>query len=289
MPQLDVISFGYFLCFGIVFGLAATVPPGPINTEIARRTLRFGLRAGFAFGLGSIVVENVLAITAGTGYGVNLDAHPTWLPVLLFVGFMVLTSIGTISLVNGYRGWQDPSLLRDPKESRGFPPARPPKATIAPASAVPVPAATSLAEAGFASDPTAPIVVDDHDAVVATPSLVGRTTLARSFWAGVGMAVISPYTIVFWIVGLPSAAHDAMQDPQTTSALLLGIGVGTTAWIAGFSALLSTLKRYTANSTWWIVWTDLIGGVMLLAFAALALLKLAQTLLHHRGPPLLHI
>ena len=53
--------------------------------------------------------------------------------------------------------------------------------------------------------------------------------------------------------------------------------------LVGFTTMLSWLKRY--STTWWNIWADLVGGVMLLAFAAFALLKLAQTLVRHGGIP----
>jgi threonine/homoserine/homoserine lactone efflux protein len=280
-----VTTILWFLCFGISFGLAATVPPGPINTEIARRTLKYGLIYGVAFGLGSIAVENGLAILACTGYGIELDQHPRWMPVLLFVGFMVLSIMGTTSFVNGYRAWQEPALLHD----RG--PTPPENDEPTPHPHQHLPATDPLAPAALtpgAIEAAAELAEEAKLAAAAAGGTLGRgTTVARSVAAGFGMAIISPYTIVFWIVGLPSAAHDALQQPQYVWALLLGIAIGTSLWIAGFSAMLAALKRYTSSSTWWIIWTDLIGGVMLLGFAALALLKLAQTLMQHRGPPML--
>jgi threonine/homoserine/homoserine lactone efflux protein len=212
--------------FGVGFGLAATIPPGPINTEIARRTLKFGWLPGLAFGLGSIAVENVLAAFSCMGYGLHLDDYPAMMPVLFFVGFVVLAAVGTIAFVNGYRAWQDPTRA-------------------------------ALQNAG-----------ENLEAIHASPGLP-KTQLAsapRSFLAGIGMAIISPYTIAFWIIALPSAAHRTIDTKQHAALLLLGIVVGTCTWIWGFTTMLSWLKRY--SSTWWIIWADLIGGVMLLAFAA---------------------
>lgn len=236
-------EIGWLFLFGILFGLGATLPPGPINTEIARRTLKYGLLPGLAFGLGSIFVENVLAVIACMGYGLQINSHRAILPVMLFVGFMVLSIMGTFALVNGYRAWHNPAAVH-------------------------------------------PVARDGEDvaALRASPGLL-RTQLVstpRSFFAGLGMAIISPYTLVFWIVALPSAAHDAIeqQSPQIW-VLLLGILVGTGGWIAMYTAMLAWLKRYSTN--WWEVWADLIGGVMLLVFAALTLLKLATTLLKMGG------
>lgn len=232
------------ILFGIGFGLAATIPPGPINTEIARRTLKFGWLPGVAFGLGSIFIENVLAVISCTGYGIQFDSHRAMWPIMLFVGFMVLAIVGTVSFVNGYRAWQDPSQLKMHDRHREDESL----ANVHPSPALPK---TQIASA---------------------PS---------SFLAGAGMAIISPYTIAFWIIGLPSAAHHTLDMERHWAFLLLGILIGTFAWIWGFATMLSWLKRY--STTWWIIWADLVGGVMLWVFAAFALLKLAQTLLRH-GP-----
>lgn len=243
-PLNDVI---WIFLFGVGFGLAATMPPGPINTEIARRTLKFGWLPGLAFGLGSIAVENLLAVGVTfvglRGYGVDLSAYPRVMPVLYFVGFIVLSAVGTIAFVNGYSAWQNPQ------------------------KAVQQTAGQNL------------------EAIHPSPGLP-KTQLAsapRSFFAGIGMAIISPYTIAFWIIALPSATHQTIDTKQHAALLLLGILAGTFGWIWGFATLLSWLKRF--SSTWWIIWADLVGGVMLLVFAAFALLKLAQTLLRHGVVP----
>jgi threonine/homoserine/homoserine lactone efflux protein len=233
----------WLFALGVGFGFAATVPPGPINTEIARRTLKFGWLPGLSFGLGSILIENGLALLSCMGYGIRLDHHPAFIPVLLFVGFMVLAIVGSVSLANGYRAWNAPSHATDPEDA-------------------------ALAE------------------LRASPGLA-RTQLAsapRSLLAGVGMTIISPYTIIFWIVGLPAVAHRALQEGQHVAPLLGGVLLGTSLWVWGFTSLLSWLKRY--STTWWIVWADLVGGVMLLVFAALALLKLVAELRSGRSIPL---
>ena len=40
---------------GILLGWGVAVPLGPVNVEIARRTLRRGFRAGFFLGMGAVV------------------------------------------------------------------------------------------------------------------------------------------------------------------------------------------------------------------------------------------
>jgi L-lysine exporter family protein LysE/ArgO len=59
---------------GLELGLAAAAPIGPVNVEIARRTLRFGRPAGFALGCGAVTVDVVYAIVTSV----------TLLPVLRY-------------------------------------------------------------------------------------------------------------------------------------------------------------------------------------------------------------
>jgi L-lysine exporter family protein LysE/ArgO len=49
---------------GIALGLGAAVPIGPVNVEIARRTLRGGFAAGFALGCGAVSVDITYAVLA---------------------------------------------------------------------------------------------------------------------------------------------------------------------------------------------------------------------------------
>ena len=232
-------QIGWLVLFGIGFGLAATVPPGPINAQIARRTLKFGFLPGLAFGVGSIFVENALAMLACMGYGEKIDEHPLLLNVMLFVGFVVLAVVGTFAVASGYRAWQDPAASR------------------------------------HAIDTAAEL---EPDPLRATPG-INRTkiiSMPRSFFAGAGMGVISPYTIVFWMVGLPAVAQSLFARYHHVWPLLVGILVGTSAWIGGYTSMIAWLKRYRSTG----MWADLVGGVMLLVFAALALLKLASMVLH---------
>lgn len=54
---------------GVLFGLGAAAPIGPVNVEIARRTLRAGFAAGFFLGCGAVTVDVVFAILASIGVG----------------------------------------------------------------------------------------------------------------------------------------------------------------------------------------------------------------------------
>lgn len=66
------MDFG-LLKFGILLGFGAAAPIGPVNVEIARRTLRAGFWSGFALGCGAVSVDVFYAILASQGLKHALD------------------------------------------------------------------------------------------------------------------------------------------------------------------------------------------------------------------------
>jgi threonine/homoserine/homoserine lactone efflux protein len=52
---------------GVGLGLAAAVPIGPVNVQIARQVLRGGFGRGFALGCGAVSVDVFYAVVAGEG------------------------------------------------------------------------------------------------------------------------------------------------------------------------------------------------------------------------------
>jgi L-lysine exporter family protein LysE/ArgO len=78
---------------GLLLGVGAAAPIGPVNVEIARRTLRGGFRAGFVLGLGAVTVDVVYAVL------VALSIRPVtargWLVTgLTFAGCALLVYLG---------------------------------------------------------------------------------------------------------------------------------------------------------------------------------------------------
>jgi L-lysine exporter family protein LysE/ArgO len=57
------------LISGIALGLGAAAPIGPVNIEIARRTLTRGFTAGFALGCGAVTVDITYALLTSLGAG----------------------------------------------------------------------------------------------------------------------------------------------------------------------------------------------------------------------------
>jgi L-lysine exporter family protein LysE/ArgO len=77
------------LIFGILLGLGAAIPIGPVNLEMVRRNLRFGTASGVALGLGacSADVTYLILLCLGT---LSLLQYPEVLRVIGFVGSLVL-------------------------------------------------------------------------------------------------------------------------------------------------------------------------------------------------------
>jgi L-lysine exporter family protein LysE/ArgO len=80
---------------GILLGLGAAVPIGPVNVEIARRSLTAGPRAGFALGCGAVTVDITYAIFA------SLASRDLFLPHLLDI-FLSLAAITLLLYLAAY-------------------------------------------------------------------------------------------------------------------------------------------------------------------------------------------
>ena len=93
LPPLAA-SFGA----GVLLGIGAAVPPGPVNLEIARRATRGGMFAGAAVGFGAVTVDVVLATLLSLGVLALIDRTP-WLRVpITLVGIALLAYLGAAAL-----------------------------------------------------------------------------------------------------------------------------------------------------------------------------------------------
>ena len=85
------------LAKGVLLGLGAAAPIGPVNVEIARRTLRHGFRAGFFLGVGAVTVDVSYAILVSFSIRPVLDR--AWLlNGLTWAGAALLTWLGWLCL-----------------------------------------------------------------------------------------------------------------------------------------------------------------------------------------------
>ncbi len=94
---------------GIILGLGAAIPIGPVNVEIARRSLRSGFVAGASLGCGAVTVDMTYAVISSLG--VQLLLKQRWLMLgLSIAGIGLLIYLGVMSL---RAAWQSRGKSRD--------------------------------------------------------------------------------------------------------------------------------------------------------------------------------
>lgn len=87
---------------GILLGLGAAVPIGPVNVEIARRTLRGGFRSGFLLGCGAVTVDVAYAVLVTFSIRPLLD-RPWAMTALGITGAAILGHLGVMCLRSAWR------------------------------------------------------------------------------------------------------------------------------------------------------------------------------------------
>src|SRR3954464_16040460 len=104
MPAPDMLPPALSLVFnGVGLGLGAAAPIGPVNVEIARRTLRFGRRAGFALGCGAVTVDVPSAVVTSAFLPAAVRA-PRVLTALTVAAAALLTYLAWQCLRSALRG-----------------------------------------------------------------------------------------------------------------------------------------------------------------------------------------
>jgi len=105
----------YLVMSGVVMGLIAAVPIGPVNLICIRRTFAFGPLNGFVSGLGAALGDGIFA--AITGFGL------TWIAQLIEGYAPIIELIGGAMMVwMGYRTFVSPPMPRcadDKPDSEG--------------------------------------------------------------------------------------------------------------------------------------------------------------------------
>jgi len=96
---------------GIVLGLGAAVPIGPVNVEIARRTLRRGFWAGFALGCGAVSVDVTYAVLTSLSLGRILHRPSVLWPVTI-LGTAFLLYLAYLSFRGAWKDWSADPLAR---------------------------------------------------------------------------------------------------------------------------------------------------------------------------------
>src|SRR5438270_11011570 len=96
---------GWLVAKGLGLGIGAAAPIGPVNVEIARRTLRGGAMAGFALGCGAVTVDVTDAILSTFSLGRLLNRPAIIWPVTVG-GILLLTYLGVLCLRGAARDWR---------------------------------------------------------------------------------------------------------------------------------------------------------------------------------------
>ncbi|MEO8401265.1 MAG: LysE family transporter [Gammaproteobacteria bacterium] len=88
----------HLLLIGILLGLGAAIPIGPVNLEIIRRNLRFGTSYGIVTGLGACAADVTYLALLCAG-ALALLQYPDVLRVIGFVGSLIIGWFG----INAFR------------------------------------------------------------------------------------------------------------------------------------------------------------------------------------------
>ena len=230
---------------GAMLGLAAASPPGPVNLEITRRTVRGGFGAGAAVGLGAVTIDVLYAVLLVLGVLTLLNEIGPLRLAVTAIGVLLLAYLG----VGALRGFA--KHVRQARE--------------APAEAVAVPTGDQLE---YEPAPDA--------AAVAKPTPWG------GYVTGLLLCSTSPVQAAFWLVGVPAVLPDAAVEGGlfNASALMLCAGVfgATLAWVVGFSGLVAFVTGGAWVRRWLGPTMDLVAGVLLLALSAWAAVSLVRSL-----------
>jgi threonine/homoserine/homoserine lactone efflux protein len=103
------MTYLYLILSGMVMGLIAAVPIGPVNLICIRRTFAFGTLNGFVSGLGAALGDGIFA--AITGFGL------TWIAQLI-EGYATLIELtgGAMMVWMGWRIFMAPPVTRCPDD-----------------------------------------------------------------------------------------------------------------------------------------------------------------------------
>jgi len=97
-----VPSLPALLLNGLLLGLGAAAPIGPVNVEIARRSLRHGFRAGFLLGCGAVTIDVTYAILTSLGIR-PLLGRPLIMNLLAIAGAAVLLYLAAMCFLSATR------------------------------------------------------------------------------------------------------------------------------------------------------------------------------------------
>jgi threonine/homoserine/homoserine lactone efflux protein len=91
---------------------------------------------------------------------------------------------------------------------------------------------------------------------------------SRAFLTAVAATALNPLTIALWTVSFPAAAPDeAARSAAAAGALLVGVGLGTLTWYAGFATAVALSRERVGDRLLRLV--DLAVGSGLVVFGGL--------------------
>jgi len=205
---------------GCLLGIGAAAPVGPVNVEIARRTLKRGLRAGFALGCGAVTVDVSYAVVASLSLG-SMMKNLWALRIVGLCGAAILAWLGIASLRGAF--------------------------AVAP-----------IAEAN--------------------PDSAPQPQAQRNYLTGLLMTAVNPMTLVFWFAVVPGTVPAGAAHPvRDLLFVCVGVFLATIGWVIGFAGTLAFLGSFGKQK--WVRIVDAAGGVILLAFAAFAIWRVARSFL----------
>lgn len=98
---------------GLLLGWSVAWPPGPVNSEILRRSLAFGFLPAFVVGAGASTADFLWALAVALGAGA-LASLPGVRPALATVSFALLLFLAWTFLTGAWRSWRDHRSGREP-------------------------------------------------------------------------------------------------------------------------------------------------------------------------------
>ena len=244
---------------GALIGIGAAAPPGPVNLEIARRTIARGWLAGAAIGLGAVTIDVCFAVLLVVGWLELINSNDAVRLTLSIVGMALLFYLGGMALRSAFRRLGN---LRDRRASESKPTGDP--TTADPTTGGPL---TGDSSAGLLE-----VAAANAD----EPGVSARITPAAGYATGLLLCSTSPYQAAFWLTAVPSVfnASDAAEGLGPKLLVCAGVFGATLLWVTVFTTLLWQIRRLGRSAVLPLV-MDSIGGIVLTGFG----LMLAASLL----------
>jgi threonine/homoserine/homoserine lactone efflux protein len=117
-----------------------------------------------------------------------------------------------------------------------------------------------------------------RDPLAASADQPDRPSAQTAYFTGVLMTLLNPLTLAFWFIAVPAAVGPITEEPgRDLPMICAGVFAGTIGWVVVFTGAIALAGRW--RRAWWTTLADALGGATLLAFAGLALWRLARSFL----------